>query len=94
MIYVASDAAGNQATPQVRQVFVATRRRKLTIQLESPEAKLAGEEVAVPVRGRFEGISSLQFSLEWDPTKIRLIKEVQNGVYGPKLSGVHSKLVV
>ncbi|MAH96802.1 MAG: hypothetical protein CMI66_11620, partial [Pedosphaera sp.] len=50
---------------------------------------MQGEQVALPVRVEgFNGISSLQFSLEWDPSKIRLVKESQNGVYGPKLSDI------
>ena len=53
VVYQASDDAGNEAVPQVRQVFVRDQSGdRLTIKLESPEAKLAGEEVAVPVSGR------------------------------------------
>ena len=88
VVYQASDDAGNEAVPQVRQVFVRDQSGdRLEITLGTPDAKLSGEEVAVPVTVKgFNEISSLQFSLEWDPTKIRLIKEVNNGTYGPKIT--------
>ena len=80
--------------PQVRQVFVRDQSGdRLEITLGTPDAKLSGEEVAVPVTVKgFNEISSLQFSLEWDPTKIRLIKEVENGTYGPKMTNIHSQI--
>ena len=94
VVYQASDDAGNEAVPQVRQVFVRDQSGdRLEITLGTPDAKLSGEEVAVPVTVKgFNEISSLQFSLEWDPTKIRLIKEVENGTYGPKMTNIHSQI--